>query len=58
MAATFHKYPKQEGNDCKECEGTGVLQWFDIDGCTIYSWQKPKTAPCKCTRKETKENAI
>lgn len=40
----FNKYPKI--NDCKKCEGTGILQWFDIDGGTIYNWMKPNTKTC------------
>lgn len=34
-------------NDCKECGGTGVRQWFDLDGGPYYSWMKPKKERCK-----------
>lgn len=46
----FKQYPKQEGNTCRECAGTGIIQWFDCDGMTIYHWQKPKTKQCDCQK--------
>lgn len=48
---TFKEYPKQDGNTCTKCNGTGVIQWFDCDGMTIYSWQKPKTKKCDCNER-------
>lgn len=40
-------------NDCKKCQGTGVIQSFPIDGMTIYSWQKSDKKPCEwCEGKE------
>lgn len=43
---TWLKFEKIEGNTCNSCGQTGINQWFDQDGMTIYSWQKPKTKPC------------
>lgn len=41
------KFPKI--NNCKICSGTGIKQWFDLDGGPIYHWMKPNTKPCdKC----------
>lgn len=44
---TWLKFDKLEGNNCNSCGQTGINQWFDQDGMTIYFWQKPNTSPCK-----------
>jgi rRNA-processing protein FCF1 len=31
---------------CVVCNDTGIMQYHDIDGMTIYSWQPYKTKPC------------
>lgn len=49
---TWLKLDKIEGNDCNSCNQTGIIQWFDCDGMTIYSWQKPSTAPCAACQPE------
>lgn len=47
---SWYTFPKQEGNDCTKCQGTGKLQWFDVDGTTIYHWMKPNTKDCECQK--------
>lgn len=49
---TWYTFPKQEGNNCKECKGTGKIQWFDIDGGTIYHWMKPNVKDCECQKEK------
>lgn len=44
---SWYTFPKQEGNDCKKCDGTGKQQSFDIDGTTIYHWMKPNVTACE-----------
>lgn len=44
---TWFRFKKIEGNDCNDCGCTGINQWFDCDGQTIYSWQKPNLKPCE-----------
>jgi RecJ-like exonuclease len=50
---TWYTFPKQEGNNCKECRGTGKIQWFDIDGTTIYHWMKPNVKDCDCQKEKS-----
>lgn len=36
---------------CNHCKDTGVEYYFELDGMTIYSWQKPlqrKCSHCQC----------
>lgn len=44
--STPAKNPVKGHENCKSCKGHGRLEWFDNDGMTIYSWQKPKSKPC------------
>ena len=32
---------------CFCCKDTGIEEYFEIDGQTIYSWMKPKKRKCK-----------
>jgi hypothetical protein len=31
---------------CSVCKDTGIMEYFEIDGTTIYRWQKPLKKPC------------
>ena len=42
---TWYKFDKI--NNCKDCEGTGKKQYFNLDGGPIYSWMKPKVKTCQ-----------
>lgn len=48
----WHVFPKQAGNDCKACGGTGKIQFMSLDGGPYYHWMKPTVEECK----ECKEN--
>ena len=37
----------QKINNCKACGGTGVRQWFNLDGGPYYHWMKPNKEQCK-----------
>lgn len=41
---TFKDIPKI--NDCKQCQGTGLIRWYNLDGGPYYSWMKPKQKTC------------
>jgi DnaJ-class molecular chaperone len=41
---TFVKLPRI--NNCKTCDGTGVIHWYNLDGGPYYSWMKPKSKNC------------
>ena len=41
---TFKELPKI--NDCRKCNGTGVIRWYNLDGGPYYSWMKPEQKPC------------
>ncbi len=32
---------------CTMCDGSGWIEYYEIDGMTIYSWQKPKRRKCR-----------
>lgn len=50
----WYTFPKI--NDCRNCGGTGIKQWFYLDGETIYHWMKPKTKECEvCKGKDEEE---
>lgn len=33
---------------CNKCKDKGFTEYHDIDGMTIYRWQKPKRKRCDC----------
>ncbi len=35
---------------CSRCKDKGYIEYYEIDGQTIYSWQKPKKQKCGCQR--------
>lgn len=40
-------------NNCKTCQGTGVIQSFPLDGGPYYSWMKSNKKTCDvCNGKE------
>lgn len=45
---TFKELPKI--NSCKECQGSGIIQYYNLDGGPYYSWMKPETKECKLCR--------
>jgi len=32
---------------CSVCKDTGIMEYFELDGMTIYRWQKPLKKPCR-----------
>ncbi|CAL9978348.1 hypothetical protein VPHD148_0212 [Vibrio phage D148] len=37
-----------EKEECRNCKGKGFTEYHDLDGMTIYRWQKPKRCRCDC----------
>ena len=42
---------------CSYCKDTGIMEYFELDGMTIYRWQKPLKKPCRfCEASKRKPN--
>lgn len=41
---------------CLKCKDTGVIEYHEIDGMTIYRWQKPLKRPCDCKQPKPKSD--
>lgn len=52
---TFDKLPVI--NSCRECQGTGIIRWYNLDGGPYYSWMKPESKRCTECKGEPSEQA-
>lgn len=35
---------------CVKCNDMGYIEYHDLDGTTIYKWQKLKKRKCECCK--------
>lgn len=41
---------------CSDCRGTGLIEYYALNGLPIYQWMKPHKKACNCVEGDKYRN--